>query len=347
MLCQLDYLCVNARKPGKNLHNSPVLSSPTHFFLKPTLKAFYSDRFVLPLPPGHRFPMQKYRMLREAVARCLPTVEFAEAPHTTDGVLALAHHPHYIRDVVTGTLTTQAQKSIGFPWSPEMVERSRRSTGATIAACRAALLDGVAVNLAGGTHHAQSDRGEGFCVFNDAAIAARLMQAERHVARVAIIDLDVHQGNGTAAILARDESVFTLSLHGEHNYPFIKAVSDLDVALPDGTQDDAYLAALKTALATMFARFSPQLIIYLAGADPHEGDRLGRLKLSLQGLAARDHQVMQAARAHGLPVAIAMAGGYGKNIDDTVAAHLQTVRIAAHFCHLDLNVDAKDTAALF
>ena len=291
--------------------------------------------------------MQKYRMLREAVARCLPTVEFAEAPHTTDGVLALAHHPHYIRDVVTGTLTPQAQKSIGFPWSPEMVERSRRSTGATIAACRAALLDGVAVNLAGGTHHAQSDRGEGFCVFNDAAIAARLMQAERHVARVAIIDLDVHQGNGTAAILARDESVFTLSLHGEHNYPFIKAVSDLDVALPDGTQDDAYLAALKTALATMFDRFSPQLIIYLAGADPHEGDRLGRLKLSLQGLAARDHQVMQAARAHGLPVAIAMAGGYGKNIDDTVAAHLQTVRIAAHFCHLDLNVDAKDTAALF
>ena len=291
--------------------------------------------------------MQKYRMLREAVARCLPTVEFAEAPHTSDGVLALAHHPHYIRDVVTGTLTPQAQKSIGFPWSPEMVERSRRSTGATIAACRAALLDGVAVNLAGGTHHAQSDRGEGFCVFNDAAIAARLMQAERHVARVAIIDLDVHQGNGTAAILARDESVFTLSLHGEHNYPFIKAVSDLDVALPDGTQDDAYLAALKTALATMFARFSPQLIIYLAGADPHEGDRLGRLKLSLQGLAARDHQVMQAARAHGLPVAIAMAGGYGKNIDDTVAAHLQTVRIAAHFCHLDLNVDANDTAALF
>ena len=291
--------------------------------------------------------MQKYRMLREAVARCLPTVEFAEAPHTTDGVLALAHHPHYIRDVVTGTLTPQAQKSIGFPWSPEMVERSRRSTGATIAACRAALLDGVAVNLAGGTHHAQSDRGEGFCVFNDAAIAARLMQAERHVARVAIIDLDVHQGNGTAAILARDESVFTLSLHGEHNYPFIKAVSDLDVALPDGTQDDAYLAALKTALATMFDRFSPQLIIYLAGADPHEGDRLGRLKLSLQGLAARDHQVMQAARAHGLPVAIAMAGGYGKNIDDTVAAHLQTVRIAAHFCHLDLNVDANDTAALF
>ncbi len=291
--------------------------------------------------------MQKYRMLREAVARCLPTVEFAEAPHTTDGVLALAHHPHYIRDVVTGTLTPQAQKSIGFPWSPEMVERSRRSTGATIAACRAALLDGVSVNLAGGTHHAQSDRGEGFCVFNDAAIAARLMQAERHVARVAIIDLDVHQGNGTAAILARDESVFTLSLHGEHNYPFIKAVSDLDVALPDGTQDDAYLAALKTALATMFARFSPQLIIYLAGADPHEGDRLGRLKLSLQGLAARDHQVMQAARAHGLPVAIAMAGGYGKNIDDTVAAHLQTVRIAAHFCHLDLNVDANDTAAQF
>lgn len=164
-------------------------------------------------------------MLREAVARCVPTLEFVEAPHTTDGVLALAHHPHYIRDVVTGRLSPQEQKSIGFPWSLEMVERSRRSTGSTIAACRAALLDGVAVNLAGRTHHAQSDRGEGFCVFNDAATAARLMQAERHVARVAIIDVDVHQGNGTAVILARDESVFTLSLHGEHNYPFIKAVS--------------------------------------------------------------------------------------------------------------------------
>lgn len=296
------------------------------------MKAYYSDRFVLPLPSGHRFPMQKYRMLREAVSETLPHVQFAEAPHTTDGVLALAHHPTYIHKVVTGNLSSDEQRAIGFPWSPEMVERSRRSTGATIAACRAALVDGISINLAGGTHHAQSDRGEGFCVFNDAAIAARLMQAERQVARVAIVDLDVHQGNGTAAILANDESVFTFSMHGEHNYPFIKTHSDLDVALPDGTGDDAYLGALGKALAELFIRFSPQLIIYLAGADPHEGDRLGRLKLTMEGLAARDRMVLQAARERSLPVAIAMAGGYGKNIEDTVAIHLQTVSLGSEFC---------------
>ncbi len=164
--------------------------------------------------------MRKYRMLRDAVARTLPQVRFIEAPHTSDGVLALAHHPEYIRRVSGGTLSAAEQRAIGFPWSPEMVERSRRSVGATIAACRAAFEEGVAVNLAGGTHHSQADRGEGFCVFNDAAVAARLMQAERRAARVAIIDLDVHQGNGTAEILANDDSVFTLSLHGENNYPF-------------------------------------------------------------------------------------------------------------------------------
>ena len=296
------------------------------------LKAYYSDPFALPLPTGHRFPMQKYRMLREAVAESLPLVKLIEAPHTSDGVLALAHHPAYIRKVVMGTLSVEEQKAIGFPWSVEMVERSRRSAGATIAACRTALVDGVAINLAGGTHHAQSDRGEGFCVFNDAAIAARLMQAERQVARVAIVDLDVHQGNGTAAILANDDSVFTLSVHGEHNYPFTKTRSDLDVALPDGASDEVYLAALEQALHALFTRFSPQLIIYLAGADPHEGDRLGRLKLSMRGLAERDRLVLEAARERNLPVAIAMAGGYGKKIEDTVAAHLQTVCLANDYC---------------
>ncbi len=296
------------------------------------MQAFYSDRFVLPLPQGHRFPMQKYSLLRAEVAETLPTVQFFEAPHTTDGVIALAHHPKYIQSVINGTLSPEAQKAIGFPWSPEMVERSRRATGATIAACRAAMTDGFAVNLAGGTHHAQADRGEGFCVFNDAAIAARLMQAERLVSRVAIIDLDVHQGNGTASILANDDSVFTLSLHGENNYPFIKAHSDLDVALPDGTQDDDYMAALEHAMSDMFARFTPQLIIYLAGADVYEGDRLGRLKLTKNGLAARDNFVMQTAYARRLPMAIAMAGGYGKDIADTVAIHLQTVTIAAAYC---------------
>ena len=272
--------------------------------------------------------MRKYSLLRESVAVQLPHVSFEEAPHTTDGVLALAHHPHYIHRVTSGALTESEQKQIGFPWSPEMVERSRRSTGATIAACRAAIEEGVAINLAGGTHHAHADFGQGFCVFNDAAVAARLMQAERRVSRVAIIDLDVHQGDGTASILGRDDSVFTLSMHGERNYPFTKASSDLDVALPDGTGDAEYLAQLSIALKQMFERFSPQLLIFLAGADPYEGDRLGRLSVSMEGMAARDAAVMQAALEHDLPVAIAMAGGYGRTIEDTVAVHAQTIRIA-------------------
>ena len=295
--------------------------------------AFYSDRFVLPLPPGHRFPMQKYRLLRERVARELPAVRLQEPDALGDEVLALAHAPDYIRRLCSGDLSRKEMMAIGFPWSPEMVERSRRSAGATIAACRSAISSGVAVNLAGGTHHAHADRGEGFCVFNDAAIAARLMQAERLVLRVAIVDCDVHQGNGTASILANDDSVFTLSLHGERNYPFDKATSDLDIALADGTDDATYLAALDQALATLFSVFDPQLIIYLAGADPHEGDRLGRLKLTMHGLAQRDQRVFDAARARELPVAIAMAGGYGKNIEDTVAIHLQTLRIAAGYVH--------------
>jgi acetoin utilization deacetylase AcuC-like enzyme len=272
--------------------------------------------------------MRKYSLLRESVAAELPRVNFQEAPHTSDGVLALAHHPNYIHRVTSGALTETEQKQIGFPWSHEMVERSRRSTGATIAACRAAIEEGVAVNLAGGTHHAHADFGQGFCVFNDAAVAARLMQAERRVSRVAIIDLDVHQGDGTASILAHDESVFTLSMHGERNYPFTKAMSDLDVALPDETGDHDYLARLDGALSAMFERFSPQLLIFLAGADHYEGDRLGRLSLSMEGMAARDAAVMKVAKAHSLPVAIAMAGGYGRTIEDTVAVHTQTIRIA-------------------
>jgi acetoin utilization deacetylase AcuC-like enzyme len=295
------------------------------------VKVFYSDHFVLPLPEGHRFPMQKYRLVREGVQAAVAGIEFHEAPMTTDGVLALAHHPSYIERVSNGTLSAAEQRTIGFPWSPQMVERSRRSAGATIAACRAALSDGMAANLAGGTHHAYADHGEGFCIFNDAAIAARLMQAERHVRRVAVVDLDVHQGNGTASILARDESVFTLSLHGEHNYPFKKERSDLDVALSDGTGDDAYLQTLHDALAEMSCRFAADLIIYLAGADVHEGDRLGRLKLSASGIAARDRMVLDHACRFGIPVAMAMAGGYGRNIEDTVALHVQTIAIAARY----------------
>jgi acetoin utilization deacetylase AcuC-like enzyme len=295
------------------------------------LNAFYSDHFVLPLPAGHRFPMQKYRLIREGAQTAFPDLEFHEAPAATDGILALAHHPDYIRRISSGTLSPVEQKNIGFPWTENMVERSRRSVGATIAACRAAIDHGAAVNLAGGTHHAFADHGAGFCVFNDVAVAARLMQAERRAQRIAIVDLDVHQGNGTASILARDDSVFTLSLHGEHNYPFTKEPGDLDVALPDGAGDDAYIAALEQALADLFCRFAPQLIIYLAGADPHEGDRLGRLKLTLQGLGARDRLVLDQAHQRKIPVAVTMAGGYGRNIQDTVAVHLQTIAIAAGY----------------
>ncbi len=275
--------------------------------------------------------MVKYRMIREGAAAAVPDLEFLEAVAASDGMLALAHHPKYVELVSTGQLSDHAQKEIGFPWSPEMVERSRRSAGATIAACRSAMEQGVAVNLAGGTHHAYADHGAGFCVFNDAAVASRLMQAERRVSRVAVVDLDVHQGNGTASILANDDSVFTLSLHGERNYPFEKERSDLDVALPDGVGDVEYLSALQDALAQLMQRFDPQLIIYLAGADPHEGDRLGRMKLSLAGLAERDKLVFELGRQQKIPIAVTMAGGYGKNIEDTVAVHIQTITLASRY----------------
>lgn len=280
--------------------------------------------------------MEKYRLLRDRAQAELPAVELLEAPRATDGELALAHHPSYVHAVASGELSPAMQREIGFPWTLEMVERSRRSVGATIAAARAALAQGVAVNLAGGTHHASSDRGGGFCVFNDVAVAARLMQAESQrpghpPMRVAVIDLDVHQGNGTAAIFRHDTSVFTLSMHGEKNFPFRKEASDLDVALPDGCADTEFLQALDVALATLWTAHGsegPDLIFYLAGADPHEGDRLGRLKLTTAGLAERDRRVLDAARERCIPVAIAMAGGYGHSIADTVEVQMGTLRAA-------------------
>lgn len=287
--------------------------------------------------------MQKYRMLRDLVEK-IPGLVLHEAPSTTDGVLALAHDPRYVAQITRGELSPASEKEIGFPWSKLMVERSRRATGATIAACRAALKAGVAINLAGGTHHAHADRGEGFCVFNDGAVAARLMQAERRVQKVAIIDLDVHQGNGTASILANDESIFTFSMHGENNYPFVKAYSDLDIGLPDGAGDEVYLPALDGALQMIISQFAPQLIIYLSGADSHENDRLGRLKLTMKGLAERDALVFGTASRHGLPVAVTMGGGYGKNIEETVAIHAQTIRIAAQHAH-GLQVNLREPAA--
>lgn len=293
--------------------------------------AFYADHFVLPLPPGHRFPMRKYSMLRDAVMRDVPGLHLHEAPRADDDALRLAHTEAYIREVSSGQLDAARQREIGFPWSCEMVERSRRSAGATIAACRTALEQGIAVNLAGGTHHAYADKGGGFCVFNDAAVAARVLQRDGRVSRVAVIDLDVHQGNGTASILAGDETIFTLSLHGEKNYPFRKEASDLDVGLPDGCDDATYLDALARALDTLDARFAPDLLIYLAGADPHEGDRLGRLRLTTTGLAQRDTMVFDFALSRRHPIAVAMAGGYGNEIENTVAVHAQTVMLAARY----------------
>jgi acetoin utilization deacetylase AcuC-like enzyme len=305
------------------------------------VQAFHSDHFVLPLPEGHRFPMAKYGLLREAIAAELPEVRLQEAPVASEGELALVHTPVYVDAVVRGLLSAAQQREIGFPWSPRMVERSRRSVGATIAAARAALHEGVAANLAGGTHHAYPDKGGGYCVFNDVAVAARLMQAEWHRARrsllrIAVIDLDVHQGNGTAAIFADDPTVFTFSMHGAKNFPFRKEKSDLDVDLPDGCSDGPYLAALDAALDELWRRHHdalPGLVFYLAGADPHEADRLGRLKLTAQGLAERDRRVLAAARSRGIPLVITMAGGYGRVIEDTVALQLNTYRAALASWH--------------
>ena len=297
--------------------------------------AYHSDAFVLPLPPGHGFPMSKYRLLREAVEATLPGVRLSTASPASDGELALAHDPAWIGAVTEGSLSTAQQREIGFPWSERMVERSRRSVGATIMAARAALLggEGVAANLAGGTHHAHAHKGSGYCVFNDVAVAARLMQAEWHrthrrLLRVLVIDLDVHQGNGTAAIFRDDPTVFTLSLHGAKNFPFRKEASDLDVELPDGCRDEAYLDALDGALDRVWAWHAgtpPGLAFYLAGADPHENDRLGRLKISAGGLAERDRRVLAALRRRRIPAALSMAGGYGRDIATTVEIQRQTL----------------------
>ena len=300
------------------------------------MQAFYADHFVLPLPAGHRFPMGKYERLRNRLVAECPGIRLAEALPASDGELALVHTPRYVSAVAQGHLSAAEQREIGFPWSLRMAERARRSVGATISAARAALLDeqGVAANLAGGTHHAQADKGSGYCVFNDVAVAARLMQAEWHRARraqlrVAVIDLDVHQGNGTAAIFRDDDTVFTLSIHGARNFPFRKEASDIDVDLPDGCTDEPYLEALDTALDALWHRHGaqpPGLVFYVAGADPHEGDRLGRLKLTAAGLAERDRRVFEACRVRSIPVAVSMAGGYGRNIDDSVAVHLRTLQ---------------------
>ncbi|HYT96342.1 MAG TPA: histone deacetylase [Casimicrobiaceae bacterium] len=288
---------------------------------------YSASHFVLPLPATHRFPMRKYALLHERIAARAP--EFLRVPAAVENAeLANAHSTDYVAAVTEGSLTPSSLKRIGFPWSSSMVERSRRSAGATLGACRGALASSCGINLAGGTHHAHRDHGAGFCVFNDAAVAIRTLQAEGRIERALVIDLDVHQGDGTAAIFAEEPAVFTFSMHGRGNFPFIKAASSLDIELADGTDDREYLTILSLALEQVLSVPKPEIAIYLAGADPYVGDRLGRLSLSKLGLATRDRHVLETLRRHGVPVAIVMAGGYADKIEDVVEIHATTVEIA-------------------
>ena len=294
------------------------------------MKVFYYDQFHFPLPIGHRFPLNKYRLLRQRLEaeQLIPPENLIVAPEATLDQIGRAHDADYIERVESGTLSMPEIRRIGLPWSAELMARVHRSVGSTIATCRTALREGVAVSLGGGTHHACRDHGEGFCIYNDTVIAARTMQAEGLVQQVVVIDCDVHQGNGTAQITAGDPTIFTFSIHAERNYPFRKVPSDLDVGLPDGTGDDEYLAALQASLIQIRNQLQADLAIYLAGADTYQGDRLGRLALTKAGLQARDELVLNFCREWGWPIAVTLAGGYGKQIEETVTIHLQTVRSA-------------------
>jgi acetoin utilization deacetylase AcuC-like enzyme len=296
------------------------------------MRLFPSDRYPLPLPEGHRFPAAKYRLLRErleAHAAAGGPFEFIEPHAATDDELLRVHDRAYVGRVLSGTLSRDEIRRIGFPWSPQLVERSLRSTGAAVDAAAAAIEDGVAASLAGGTHHAGTDFGEGYCVFNDTAVAAREMQARGTARRVLILDCDVHQGNGTAQIFAADPSVFTMSIHGARNFPLRKHPGALDVPLADGTGDDEYLRALAPAIEESFARAGADLVLYIAGADPYAGDRLGRLAVTKAGLAERDRLVLAAARRAGTPVAIVLGGGYCADLDAIVDIHATTMLLAA------------------
>lgn len=300
------------------------------------MKLYYTDRFELPLPEDHQFPMSKYRRLRERIvladwAKCC---ELVVPDAATDQQLCLVHDSSYVQQMISGRISEKEMRRVGFPWSPELVERSRRSTGATIASAVSALSSGgISANLAGGTHHAFRDRGEGYCVFNDVAVAARVLQSDYRVGTILIVDCDVHQGNGTAEIFANDDSVLTFSIHGKRNYPLRKTQSDLDLALDTGATDDEYLEQLEPALATLLQR-RPEFVFYVAGADPFEKDRLGRLGLTKRGLRVRDEMVMKRCRELKLPISMVMAGGYADDVDDIVDIHTNTIRTAVEFLSL-------------
>lgn len=294
------------------------------------LHAWSSARYTIPLPAGHRFPIEKYALLRDRVlAEGLIAPENLHEPQraSVDDLL-LVHTPEYVRSITEGTLTAAEERVLGLPWSPSLAERAFRAVGGTCEAAEQALQDGIAINLAGGTHHAFPDRGEGFCVFNDVAVAIRALQKRGRIQRAAVVDLDVHQGNGTHAVFAGDDSVFTLSLHGGKNYPFRKVSGRRDVELEDGTSDAEYLRRLEEALPRVLDDGMPDLVVYLAGADPLRGDRLGRLSMTHGGLKRRDELVFEWCRALGVPTTVTIAGGYAVNIDDTVEVHVNTLRAA-------------------
>ncbi len=295
------------------------------------MRLFPSDRYELPLPPGHSFPLSKYRLLRERLERSQTQFSFHEPHAASIESLRRVHEAGYLERVLTGTLTPAEVRRIGFPWSEQLVERSRRSTGAAVEAARASLQEGTAASLAGGTHHAGIAFGEGYCVFNDTAVAVRELQAEGLIQRAAILDLDVHQGNGTADIFKEDDSVFTVSVHGGRNFPLRKVASSLDLPLDDGTADEPYLEAVDQATRAAVHEGRPDLLLYIAGADPYEGDRLGRLAVSAAGLLERDRIVLDAVTRAGLPLAIVLGGGYCLDVEQTVAIHAATMHEAARW----------------
>jgi acetoin utilization deacetylase AcuC-like enzyme len=292
------------------------------------MRAFAHDLFSYPLPEGHRFPLDKYRLVRESAER-LDGVRVLDPGAATRKQLRRSHSDDWLVRVRDGRLERREQLALGLPWSPELVERSRRSTGATVMAARAALEEGVAANLGGGTHHAFADAGRGFCVFNDVVTALRDLRAEGRVRRVLVVDVDVHQGDGTHSLLAGDAEAFTLSVNGWRNYPFRRVPGDLEVDLPDGTGDERYLEELGAALPEALRRARPELCFVLAGADPYEGDRLGRLALTKRGLRDRDVLVRDALAAAGVPVCLTLAGGYAKDIRDTVEINVNTLGVFA------------------
>ena len=304
------------------------------------MRCCYHVDYFLPLPAGHPFPMAKYPLLYERLVasgnldpRCV-----IEPGECSLDDLRLVHTAAYLEQLSAGTLDAAGQRRIGVPWSPKLWRRSRLAAQGTLEAARAALADGVAGNLAGGTHHAFADHGEGFCVLNDVAVAIRVLQRDGLIGRALVVDLDVHQGNGTAAIFEDDPDVFTFSMHGERNYPTRKSRSTLDVGLPDGTGDGAYLEALERNLSGILDRFSPQIVFYLAGVDPAAGDRYGRLALSDSGLRRRDRHVLERCASLGLPVVLTMAGGYAVTPLRTAELHAIVFEEAAAARRVDVVV---------